>query len=64
MYDLIGSSYTLNDHALDGEEAATLVPPGGGKMPYVHDTSRTWVVGPDGIVNTTKDYTFLPTPKP
>ena len=104
MYDLIGSSYTLNDHALDGEDAATLVPLGGGKMPYVHDTSRTWVVGshpiynfqqggdremrwyssrrveasllyldmhvrvrvpvPDGIVNTTKDYTFLPTPEP
>lgn len=102
MYDLVGSSYTLNDHALDGELAATLVPLGGGRMPFVLDTTRTWVIAshpiynhqeggdrgmrwygrrgvrtnllfldhhvrtdvevPEGIVNTTKDYTFLPTP--
>ena len=30
MYDLLGSSYTLNDHALQSEQAATLVPLAGG----------------------------------
>ncbi len=102
MYDLIGSSFTLNDHSLGGEELATLVPLGGGKMPYVLDTTKTWVLAshpiynyqqggdrqmrwyddrstkanmlfldmhvrtgvsvPEGIVDTTEDYTFLPTP--
>ncbi len=37
MYDLVGSSYTLNDHALDlnlmGDDWATLIPPDGGRMP-------------------------------
>lgn len=104
MYDLIGSSYILNDHALDGEDRATLVPRtptgDGGKMPIVTQPGKTWVVGthpiynyqedgdrgmrwyrkdqveasllfldfharvrvpvPKGIVNTTRDYTFLP----
>lgn len=100
MYDLLGSSYTLNDHALDGEDAATLVPRGGGRMPVVTQTTKVWVLGvhpiynyqedgdrgqrwytdkevqanllfldmhvgknlrvPKGVVNTTKDYTFLP----
>ena len=100
MYDFIGASYTLNDHALDGEHAATLVPVGGGKMPEVFSPAKTWVVGthpiynhqqggdrgmrwydprrveanllyadghvrtrvavPEGVVNTTPDYTFLP----
>lgn len=49
MYDLIGSSYTLNDHALDDdpneEKWGTLVPPGGGRMPAVADATRTWVLG-------------------
>jgi len=51
MYDFIGSSYTLNDHALDGEQAATLVPLGGGKMPYIHNPSGTWVIGTHPIYN-------------
>lgn len=102
MYDFIGASYTLNDHALNGEQSATLVPNGGGRMPPVHDTTKTWVIGthpiynhqqggdrgmrwyhpskveanllyldfharmrvpvPEGVVNTTPDYTFLPQP--
>lgn len=49
MYDLLGSSYTLNDHAPDddpvGELYPTLVPPGGGRMPPVHNPTRTWVIG-------------------
>ncbi len=49
MYDLIGSSYTLNDHSPDDDPASerypTLVPPGGGRMPPVHQASATWVIG-------------------
>ncbi len=102
MYDLLGSSYTLNDHTLTGEDRATLVPLQGGKMPYLVTPTTTWVLGthpiynfqedgdrgqrwysdrsveanllfadmhvgttltvPRGVVNTTKDYTFLPAP--
>lgn len=51
MYELTGSSYTLNDHTLAGEQFATLVPTGGGRMPYVVDTSRTWVIGTHPIYN-------------
>jgi len=110
MYDYIGSSYTLNDHALDGEAFATLVPrttggpngKPGGRMPRVADPVKTWMLAehpiynyqeggnrgqkwyngqvkaaicfvdghtraavpiPDGVVNTTSDYTFLPDPE-
>ncbi len=51
MYDLVGASYTLNDHTLDGEEHATLVPQGGGKMPSVLNTSRTWMLATHTIYN-------------
>jgi hypothetical protein len=51
MYDFIGSSYTLNDHTLDGEQYATLVPNGGGKMPYIVNTSKTWMIGTHTIYN-------------
>ena len=67
LYDLIGSSYTLNDHALDGESYWTLVPrrtPAcpcipdptivqrpGGKMPTVADPSKTWVLADLPIYN-------------
>ncbi|GMV26153.1 MAG: hypothetical protein AMXMBFR58_21840 [Phycisphaerae bacterium] len=58
-YEFIGSSYTLNDHTLDGEEYATLVPmtPNGpgGKMPPVLDTTKTWVVGTHTIYNYQQD---------
>lgn len=106
MYDLVGCSYILNDHTLEGEDKATLVPmnpttyQSGGKMPYVVNTAKTWMVGtqtiynyqqdgdrgmrwfggrdvqanllfvdlhsrsrvrvPEGVKNTTEDYTFLP----
>jgi prepilin-type N-terminal cleavage/methylation domain-containing protein/prepilin-type processing-associated H-X9-DG protein len=55
MYDFIGSSYTLNDHSLEGETFATLVPMTargpGGKMPLIRDTSKTWVLGTHTIYN-------------
>ncbi len=51
MYDLIGASYTLNDHTLDGDEFSTLVPPGGGRLPPLTQPSRTWVVGTHPIYN-------------
>jgi prepilin-type N-terminal cleavage/methylation domain-containing protein len=55
MYDMIGSSFTLNDHALDmnpqGDDVPTLVPAQGGRMPRVLDTSKTWVLGSHPIYN-------------
>ena len=107
FYDLLGSSFTLNDHALDanpyGDDYPTLVPGGGGRMPPVQDTTKTWVLAdhpiynyddggdresfwydqkrveasaafldghvalrcavPEGEVQTTGDYTFLPQPR-
>ncbi len=45
IYDMTGSSYVLNDHGLDGEAQATLIPAGGGAMPEVADPSRTWLLG-------------------
>ncbi len=106
FYDLLGASYTLNDHALDdnqlGDDYPTLVPRGGGRMPPVLDTTKTWVLAehpiynyddggnresfwydsrtveaslafldghvmtratvPEGQVQTTDDYTYLPQP--
>ncbi len=55
MYDFIGSSYTLNDHALDSEQATTLIPPQGGRMPYILDATRTWVLGTHPIYNHQQD---------
>jgi prepilin-type N-terminal cleavage/methylation domain-containing protein len=51
MYDLVGSSYTLNDHALDGEDAWTLIPPQGGKMPELVTPTLTWILGSHPIYN-------------
>jgi prepilin-type processing-associated H-X9-DG protein len=64
MYDLIGTSYTLNDHALDGEQCWTLVPhqtpacaswgmPSrpGGRMPRVENPTKTWMLGDVPIYN-------------
>jgi hypothetical protein len=55
VYSLVGTSYNLNDHALDdspGEERhPTLIPRRGGRMPGVATPSRTWVVGDQPIYN-------------
>jgi protein-tyrosine phosphatase len=51
MYDAVGSSYTLNDHALESEQAATLIPAAGGRMPPVVTPTKTWVLGPHPIYN-------------
>ena len=49
MYELVGCSYILNDHALDKNPAAddypTLVPAYGGRMPPIFDTTETIVLG-------------------
>jgi len=54
-YNLLGTSYILNDHALDAnpydEPYWTLVPTEGGKMPKVVNPTRTWVVGTQPIYN-------------
>ena len=55
MYDFVGSSYTLNDHALDGEDKATLVPLGGGRMPYITQPTKTWVIGTHTIYTYQQD---------
>jgi prepilin-type N-terminal cleavage/methylation domain-containing protein len=55
MYELIGCSYTLNDHSLTGDQDATLVPPGGGRMPVVVNTSKTWLIGTHPIYNYQED---------
>jgi len=55
MYNFIGSSFTLNDHSLTGEADATLVPLGGGRMPYVTNTSKTWLLGSHPIYNYQQD---------
>lgn len=55
MYDMIGSSYTLNDHAPDDDPSQdvlpTLVPQSGGPMPYIVDTSRTLLIASQSIYN-------------
>lgn len=51
FYNFIGSSYVLNDHTLAGDAFATLVPQGGGKMPYLTSPSRTWCIGTHTIYN-------------
>lgn len=67
MYDYIGTSYTLNDHALDSEDCWTLIPdrtppcdpdPGnpddqrpGGRMPRVEQPTKTWMIGDQPIYN-------------
>lgn len=55
MYELLGCSYTLNDHSLSGEEDATLVPLGGGFMPPIRNTSKTWLIGTHPIYNYQQD---------
>ena len=51
MYTLVGSSFTLNDHSLGGDNNATLVPLGGGRMPYVTNAAKTWLLGSHPIYN-------------
>ena len=55
VYDLLGSSYAINDHAnkptQGTPEVATLVPNGGGKMPYIVTPSKTWLLGSQTIFN-------------
>ncbi len=51
MYDLLGSSYTLNDHDLRGDQFWTLIPPRGGRMPTIVDPTRTWILASHSIYN-------------
>jgi prepilin-type N-terminal cleavage/methylation domain-containing protein/prepilin-type processing-associated H-X9-DG protein len=55
FYDFIGASYTLNDHGLDSEENATLVPLGGGRMPFLSRPSKTWMIATHPIYNYQQD---------
>ena len=53
--DLLGSSYNLNDHALDDapgvERFPTLVPAEGGRLPSIRTTAKTWLIGSQPIYN-------------
>lgn len=64
LYDLVGTSYNLNDHALDSQGCWTLIPARsppcagetvktrpGGPMPRVEDPSLTWMIGDQPIYN-------------
>jgi prepilin-type N-terminal cleavage/methylation domain-containing protein/prepilin-type processing-associated H-X9-DG protein len=55
IYDFLGSSYALNDHAnkptMGTPEIATLVPNGGGRMPEIATPSKTWMLGSMTIFN-------------
>ncbi len=57
VFDLVGTSYVLNDHALDEvpcpfvELFGTLVPSDGGRAPEVESPSRTWLAGQSPIYN-------------
>lgn len=55
MYELLGASYTLNDHAPDanpfGDDLPTLVPENGGPLPPVLDATKTWVLATHTIYN-------------
>jgi len=60
MYDLVGCSYTMNDHAPDAnpmaEEIRTLIPPGGGRMPPVAQPSHTVAIGSHSMYNLDDGY--------
>jgi len=55
MYDLVGASYTLNDHAPDtdpaGDAFPTLIPQIGGVMPPIRDTTKTLLIATHTIYN-------------
>jgi len=55
MYELVGASYNLNDHAPDDdpnvEKYPTLIPSGGGRMPFVERPTHTWLIGDQPIYN-------------
>jgi prepilin-type N-terminal cleavage/methylation domain-containing protein/prepilin-type processing-associated H-X9-DG protein len=55
IYDLLGSSYVLNDHTLDGDRFSTLIPERGGAMPTIADPTRTWMIGSHTIYNFQQD---------
>ena len=55
IYHLLGTSYVVNDHSLDGESSRTLVPEAGGPMPMVADPSKTWMLGSHTIYNFQQD---------
>ncbi len=54
-YQLLGTSYNLNDHALDtdpGDEPyPTLIPEEGGRMPRITDLTKTWLLATQPIYN-------------
>ena len=60
LHELLGCSYTLNDHTLLGDDECTLIPlrsgdKPGGRMPVVATPSKTWMIGDHCIYNYQED---------
>lgn len=55
MYEMLGTSYAINDHGLDGDWQKTLIPSTGGCMPFVLDPTRTWLLASHTIYNYQQD---------
>gem|GEM_PF-1203789 len=51
MYDLLGTSYTVNGHDLRGDSFWTMIPPAGGRMPYMITPTKTWVIASQPVYN-------------
>ncbi|MCI0630917.1 MAG: DUF1559 domain-containing protein [Phycisphaerales bacterium] len=67
LYDLVGTSYTLNDRPIEGNAWWTLIPQRtpacpsspdpnipqkiGGRVPFVEDATKTWMIGDHPIYN-------------
>ena len=55
MYDLLGTSYAINDHDLNGPSFPTLIPAAGGAVPSVPHPTQTWLIGSQTIYNFDQD---------
>ncbi|KAA0214192.1 MAG: prepilin-type N-terminal cleavage/methylation domain-containing protein [Leptolyngbya sp. PLA3] len=60
MYDLVGCSFTMNDHVPDNDPAQeqyrTLIPPGGGRMPPVAQPAHTVTIASHSLYNLDDGY--------
>ena len=51
LYRIFGSSYTLNDKTVASTTQATLIPPGGGRLPFITQPHKTFLMGSWPIYN-------------
>lgn len=55
IYEMWGTSYVVNDHGLDSDYQRTLIPAGGGRMPFILDATKTWMLASHTIYNFQSD---------